>query len=653
MTAAAWVARPDPMRFPPSFLDDIRNRVSVSSVIGRKVAWDRRKTNAAKGDYWACCPFHGEKSPSFHADDRKGRYYCFGCKVSGDIFTYLVEKEGVPFPEAVAQLAAEAGLPMPAYTEADAKREETRTSLYEIMELSAKFFQTELQSAKGAKARGYLSDRGLTPAIQTQFGLGYAPDDRTALRNHLAEKKILPEQMIEAGLLVSGDDIPVAYDRFRDRVMFPIRDARGRVIAFGGRALRADVPAKYLNSPETPLFHKGDILYNFDKARTAAHETGQLIVVEGYVDVIAMSRAGLNAAVAPMGTALTENQLALLWKTVPEPTLCFDGDTAGLKAAYRALDLALPALKAGHSLKYAFLPEGQDPDDLLKAQGPDALRVVVAAAEPMAEVLWRRALDENDRATPERRALFERDLKSLINTIQDDVVKKHYLADVGDKLAKLFGREQGQRYGNPFTARAPRPKFGQKPWDVAAPVSARLKALSNKPLAAATTERRAQMIVLALINHPELLHEFWGEFANVELSSTELDSVRTLILERAASEEHLEREALRTHLQARGLDRVLAHLDAQAKNLNEWHLSPVAAADDARTGLRQMIALHHKAITLTRELRAAEAAFAIAMTVENESAVRALRDQLLSVEGQEAMIAGFGAASGRNANEVN
>ncbi|MEO9167949.1 MAG: CHC2 zinc finger domain-containing protein, partial [Aestuariivirga sp.] len=255
------------MRFPPTFLDDIRNRVSVSSVIGRKVAWDRRKTNAAKGDYWACCPFHGEKSPSFHADDRKGRYYCFGCKVSGDIFTYLVEKEGVPFPEAVAQLAAEAGLPMPAYSEADAKREETRTSLYEIMDLSAKFFQAELQSAKGAKARGYLSDRGLTPAIQQQFGLGYAPDDRSALRSHLAEKKILPEQMIEAGLLVSGDDIPVAYDRFRDRVMFPIRDARGRVIAFGGRALRADVPAKYLNSPETPLFHKGDILYNFDKAR--------------------------------------------------------------------------------------------------------------------------------------------------------------------------------------------------------------------------------------------------------------------------------------------------------------------------------------------------------------------------------------------------
>ena len=640
------------MRFPPSFLDDIRNRVSISSVIGRKVAWDRRKSNPGKGDFWACCPFHGEKSPSFHADDRKGRYYCFGCKVSGDIFTYLTEKEGMPFPEAVAQLASEAGLPMPAYSEADQKREEQRASLYDIMDLSTKFFQAELQSAKGAKARGYLSDRGLTAAIQQQFGLGYAPDDRSALRSHLAEKKILPERMIEAGLLVSGDDIPVAYDRFRDRVMFPIRDARGRVIAFGGRALKPDVPAKYLNSPETPLFHKGDILYNFDKARALAHENAQIIVVEGYVDVIAMSRAGLGHAVAPLGTALTENQLALLWKTVAEPTLCFDGDSAGLKAAYRALDLALPLLKAGHSLKFAFLPEGQDPDDLLKAEGPEAVRVVVAASEPMASVLWRRALDENDRATPERRAAFERDLKSLINTIGDDVVKKHYLADLQERLAKLFGGTAPQRRGGIYQPRSPRPKYGQQAWEVQSPVSAQLKALASTPARSAGAERRAQMIVLGLINHPELLHEFWGEFAVVDLMGKELDSVRTLILEAAASEESLERGPLRDHVLSRGFGPILGRLERQAKNLNEWHLSPAAASDDARTGLRQMIALHHKAITLTRELKAAEAAFADDMSEENQGVVQALRDQLSSLDGHEAMIDGFGVASGRNPGEV-
>ncbi len=637
------------MRFPPTFLDDIRNRVSISSVIGRKVAWDRRKTNAGKGDYWACCPFHGEKSPSFHADDRKGRYYCFGCKVSGDIFTYLVEKEGVPFPEAVAQLAQDAGLPMPVVSEADVQREEQRASLYEIMEFASQFFQAELQTARGAKARGYLSDRGLSAAIQKEFGMGYAPDDRSALRTHLIEKKILPEQMAEAGLVVSGDDIPVAYDRFRDRVMFPIRDARGRVIAFGGRALRADVPAKYLNSPDTPLFHKGDILYNFDKARGVAHTSSQLIAVEGYVDVIAMFRAGFTEAVAPLGTALTENQLALMWKTVPEPTLCFDGDGAGQKATYRALDLALPLLKPGHSLKFAFLPVGQDPDDLLKSEGPEAVKAVINAAEPMAAVLWRRALDENDRSTPERRALFERDLKTLIRQIQDEIVQKHYLADLQERLNNLF---KGQRV--PFIKGGkaqPRLKWGQKSWEVAQAPSQALKALVSRANGS-NSENRERLIVFYIINHPELLHEFWSEFAGAQLTARELDSIRAVILDSASSEESLESAVLRGHLLSKGFGPFLDRLETQVRRLNVWYLGPGVAQVDARTVLRQMITLHNKAVTLDRELKAAEAAYALEQSDENLNAVVALSDQLLSATGSEAQILGFGAASGRNIDQV-
>jgi DNA primase len=639
------------MRFPPSFLDDIRNRVTVSSVIGRKVAWDRRKSNPGKGDFWACCPFHGEKSPSFHADDRKGRYYCFGCKQSGDIFRYLVEKEGVPFPEAVAQLAQEAGLPMPEFSQADAEREEKRSSLYEVMDFATKFFEAELQTARGAKARGYLSDRGLSAAIQKEFGMGYAPDDRSALRTHLAEKNISVEQMAEAGLVVSGEDIPVAYDRFRDRVIFPIRDARGRVIAFGGRALRADVPAKYLNSPDTPLFHKGEILYNFDKARGAAHNSSQLIAVEGYVDVIAMFRAGFIEAVAPLGTALTEMQLALMWKTVAEPILCFDGDSAGQKAAYRALDLALPLLKPGHSLKFAFLPEGQDPDDLLKSEGPEAVKAVIAAAEPMAAVLWNRALNENDRATPERRALFERDLKTQLRLIQDETVQKHYLSDLQERLNALF---RGQKL--PFIKGGkaqPRLKWGQKPWEAQTSASPQLKALASKTGFATTSERRERMIVLSLVNHPELLHEVWGEFAATEFTSRELDSLRATILDSASSEESLETAGLRGHLLLQGYGPLLERLETQAKRLNEWFLGPDAAQDDARTGLRQMIALHHKAVTLDRELKAAEAAFAGEPTEENLNALVAVRDQLLSASGLEALITGFGAASGRTIDQVN
>jgi DNA primase len=636
------------MRFPPSFLDQIRARVNVSSVVGRRVQWDRRKTQAAKGDYWACCPFHAEKSPSFHADDRKGRYHCFGCKASGDIFTFLVEKDGVPFPEAVERLAGEAGLPMPEVSEDYVRSEERRASLFDIMEMAQNLFVAELQSGRAAKARGYLADRDLSSTIQKEFGIGYAPDDRGWLRGELASKGIELEQMVEAGLVISGDDIPVAYDRFRDRVMFPIRDGRGRVIAFGGRALSKDVPAKYLNSPETPIFHKGEVLYNFDRARTAAHQKSQLIAVEGYIDVIAMHRAGFSETVAPMGTALTEGQLAVLWKTVPEPILCFDGDGAGLKAAYRALDLALPLLKPGHSLRFVFLPEGKDPDDLLRAEGLEAVRTVVAAATPMAEVLWQRALAQNDRSSPERKASFEKDLRQLIQSIGDETVRRHYGDDLKDRFGKLFGTSVQLR--GAFTTRVPRQPFlkrGQKIWEVPMPASPQLRAMAGQSSVKSTAERREQLVVLSFINHPNLLHEFWDDFAGFEMTVRDLDSLRAEILDNASSEEGLEPARLKGHLHDKGFSTVLETLELQARRLNEWFLGPEAALDDARTGLRQMFAIHRKTVTLDRELKAAEAAFGEVPSEENFNALVSLRDQLLSATGSEATIAGFGIASGR------
>jgi DNA primase len=645
------------MRVPPSFLEDIRNRVTISSVVGRKLTWDRRKSNPGKGDFWACCPFHGEKTPSFHVDDRKGRYHCFGCKASGDIFTFLVEKEGLSFPEAVERLASEAGLPMPVVSEAEQRREEQRASLYDVMEMAAAFFEAELQAARGSRARGYLADRQLTPAVQKEFRLGYAPDDRSALRTHLAEKGVTLEQMAEAGLVISGEDIPVAYDRFRDRVMFPIRDPRGRVIAFGARALARDVPAKYLNSPETPLFHKGQVLYNLDKARGPAHEKGQIIAVEGYVDVIAMHRAGLPHAVAPLGTALTADQLRLLWRQAAEPVLCFDGDQAGLKAAYRALDLALPLLEPGHSLRFALLPEGQDPDDLLKSQGAEALRAVVEAAQPLSDMLWQRALSLNDRSTPERRAQFEQDLRSMINTIADDVVRKHYLAECGERLRALFQPAGGYRSREsrrqPFVGPGKRPwKPGLRPWEVQQPPTAQLKRLAAQPNFRSGAERRERLIVLTLINHPDLLHEFLDEFAGLEMTAPELDLLRTQILDSAALGSGLDGADLRAHLKKLGSGPLLDRLESQAKRLNEWFLGSGAAQDDARTGLRQMIALHRKTVTLERELKAAEAAFAAEPTDEKLNALKAVREQLSSHAGQEAQIEGFGAASGRPADAI-
>ena len=412
-------AQNHPMRFTPQFLDELRARLPVSEVVGKRV-----KLKKAGREWKGLSPFQQEKTPSFTVNDQKGFYHDFSSGKHGNIFDFVMETEGVSFPEAVERCAAMAGVAVPAATPDAARHEQRRKTLHDVMELAAKFFIERLASRQGAKARGYLGDRAILPTTQVQFRLGYAPAERFALKEHLGSLGIPADDMVEAGLLVTGDDIPVPYDRFRDRVMFPITDLRGRVIAFGGRALEKDVPAKYLNSPETPLFHKGDNLYNLAPARKAAHDGAQLIVVEGYIDVIAMVTAGFGGAVAPLGTALTENQLALLWKMSDEPMLCFDGDKAGQKAAWRAADLALPHLTPGKSLRFALLPDGQDPDDLARSGGRAAIEDVIAAARPLAEVIWSREIEGGSFATPERRAALEARIGELANSIRDEVVRR-------------------------------------------------------------------------------------------------------------------------------------------------------------------------------------------------------------------------------------
>src|SRR6195952_1904288 len=432
------------MRFTPQFLDELRARLPVSEVVGRRV-----KLKKAGREFKGLSPFQQEKSPSFTVNDQKGFYHDFSSGKHGDIISFLMETEGCGFTEAVERLAGMAGMALPAVTPDAARPEEGRKSLYDVMDLAAKFFADTLASRFGAKARGYLGDRAISPATQLQFRIGYAPGgpgERFALKEYLGAQGIPTEDMVEAGLLIGGDDIPVPYDRFRDRVMFPITDVRNRVIAFGGRALEKDVPAKYMNSPETPLFHKGDNLYNLATARQATHNGSPLIVVEGYVDVIAMVTTGFAASVAPLGTALTENQLMLLWKMADEPILCFDGDKAGKKAAWRAADLALPHLKPGKSLRFALLPEGQDPDDLARSGGRIAIEEVISAARPLVDMLWSREVEGGSFATPERRAALEARINELSKGIRDEVVRRHYRDDLADRLQRAFA-PQGGGYG--------------------------------------------------------------------------------------------------------------------------------------------------------------------------------------------------------------
>src|SRR6056297_2906201 len=356
------------MSLPPGFLDELRSRTSLSQVAGRKVMWDMRKSNQAKGDMWAPCPFHQEKTASFHVDDRKGFYYCFGCHAKGDAISFVKDTENVDFMEAVRILAAEAGMPMPERDPQAQAKADRRGELAEVMEMAARHFRMALKTGAGSAARDYLAGRGLGQEALDRFEIGFAPEAWQGLWDHLTGQGVEAQKILDCGLAKPSRKGGTPYDTFRNRIIFPIRDARGRCIAFGGRAMDSADNAKYLNSPETELFDKGRSLYNHGPAREAAGKGAPLIVAEGYMDVIALVAAGFEAAVAPLGTAVTEEQMQLLWRIAPEPVIMLDGDRAGLQAAYRVIDLALPLLEAGKSLRFALMPEGQDPDDLLRAE---------------------------------------------------------------------------------------------------------------------------------------------------------------------------------------------------------------------------------------------------------------------------------------------
>ncbi|RWD41865.1 MAG: DNA primase, partial [Mesorhizobium sp.] len=654
------------MRFPPAFLDEIRDRVPISSVIGQRVAWDRKKTNAPRGDYWACCPFHGEKSPSFHCEDKKGRYHCFGCSVSGDHFKFLTELDGMSFPEAVEKIADMAGVPMPVRDAQEERREKERASLTEIMEMATAFFQERLQGPEGAKARAYLRDRGLTPATQQSFRLGYAPDSRNALKEHLAANGV-PKADIEAcGLVRHGDDVPVSYDWFRDRIMFPIPDSRGKIIAFGGRALAADALAKYMNSPDTELFHKGNVLYNFARARQALGKGalakgGTVIAVEGYMDVIALAQAGFENVVAPLGTALTENQLELLWRMAGEPVLCFDGDQAGLKAAWRAADMALPAVQAGRSVRFALLPEGKDPDDLVKADGPDAFRAVLSEARPLADLLWVRETAGGIFDTPERRAELEKTLRELTSRIRDESLRYHYQQEMRERVLSFFGTQRSARQGYQGGRQDARPggRFqgkGSAPGGQfarggnAGGRTAITESLGRSALVKRGSEGmsvREATIIAALVNHPALIDENFEHVEFLDLANTDLKRLHAAILDAMAHDMANDRDAVIATIQRAGCGEIWARVVALIKRARQWPALETAGLDDARDAFSQALHLQRSARTLHKELKQAEAALASDPTDENYRHLVEIQAQFRDVQATEALIDGFGVSSGR------
>lgn len=633
----------EPMRFPPSLLDEIRARLSVSQVVSRKVPLKR-----AGREFKGLSPFKQERTPSFTVNDQKGFYHCFASGEHGDIFTFLVKTEGLSFPEAVERLAQEAGVPMPEAGPRNVQAEDERTRLYALLAAATEFFETQLAAPQGQDARRYLDKRGLSKDAMDRFRLGYAPNSKSALKEHLAKAGFATPEMITAGMLISGDDIPVAYDRFRHRIMFPITDLKGRVIAFGGRALDPDAPAKYLNSPETPLFHKGAVLFNAHGARGPAHDKSQIIVVEGYMDVIALAEAGFPQTVAPLGTALTEDQLKLLWRMAPEPVLCFDGDAAGRKAAFRAVETALPHLRPGYSVQFAFLPEGVDPDDLVRQHGAGALHGILRKTAPLFDMLMKRE-EQTDQSgsTPEQRASVEARLKGFVGRIADASVRGHYerelrqtLYEKNRKLVRELTRADGRR-GAPFANKRrdntqidwrvreranERARLGGPPRAaLAATAIARSNELSERSVAAPPREA---LLILTLLNHPWLLEQHCEEVAELALTSAPLIRLRDALLELLAGGAPLDSVNIRAHLSTIGLDSVVAVVERALTHKSDKFAEPDAETGDVEAGWRHALALHETQVGLRLQLQAAEKAWHSDLSEANARRIEELQQRL-------------------------
>lgn len=586
-------------RFTPDFLDELKARLRPSDVIGRHVKLKKQ------GNEWAgLSPFTKEKTPSFFVNDQKGFYHCFSSGKHGDIISFLQETQRLTFAEAVERLAEEAGLPLPEQTPGEADRARKAQGLAEACGDAAGYFAKCLHRNQGHGALDYLRGRGVSDAQIKAFDIGYAPDERSGLKDYLINKGYREDVLVEAGLLIKPEDGGASYDRFRGRIMFPIMGARERVIAFGGRALDPNARAKYLNSPETPLFHKGSVLYNFGPARMAAADDKKpLIVCEGYMDVIALWGAGIKRAVAPLGTALTENQLALLWRSSDEPVLCFDGDRAGIGAAHRSIDRALPLLKPGKSLSFAFLPQGQDPDDLIRAEGAAGFMSVLEKAQPLVDVLWARETETRDLETPERRAALRAHMRELVKSIADKDVRGAYGEELRQRLEARPVKPQAERRagygegrGGGWKSSGRGPRQGFRFAEPAQPTS------DLKRRGAPSAWSREAALVLAAINHPGLVERQESAFFGLELADPGLRRLMSEVLSAVSGDPALDRDLLKSHLSQSGaageLERVLSDTELKKHRF----LRPDAEIDEVEQGFRNALAHHLFESTLKQEV---------------------------------------------------
>ena len=492
------------------FCDELRAKISIADVVGQKVKLTRKGR-----EYTGLCPFHNEKTPSFTVNEAKGFYHCFGCGAHGDIIKFEMDANGLTFMDAIEKLGHKVGMALPKLSHESKEQVEKRNSAYDIMEMACKFFEKNLRLTGGQEALNYLYGRGFDDAIIAKFRLGFAPNNN-GLKAQLSSKGISEQEMAELGLLTIPEGRR-SHDFFRNRVMIPIFDKRGKVIAFGGRVMDGSQP-KYLNSPETPVFNKRRVLYNLNNARDAGYEAKNLIICEGYMDVIAMDKYGISYAVAPLGTALTEDQIAEAWKVVQEPICCFDGDSAGVRAAIRSVDRVLPILKPGYSLKYAFLPDKQDPDEFLKAHGQEEFLKVVNDTMPLKDLLWKKNVDGQPLNTPEQKALLEKNIREEVAKITDETVRGYYAQDMKNKIYHEIGRGAWRQQ-----ERTDRGKRFEKAEKVTVSLASTVRTNLDDLV--------AEFILSALIAYPQLIEEYEEKLLSFEIKSPKLKELYNALLD--------------------------------------------------------------------------------------------------------------------------
>lgn len=606
------------MRFDDRYIEELKARLRPSDIIGRSVKLKRQGR-----EFVGLSPFTKEKSPSFFVNDDKGFFHDFSSGKHGDIISFLQETERLSFVEAVSRLAAEAGLALPAEDPQAAEREQKRQGLADWMDLAQKWFAANLRRSVGKSTREYLERRGLPEDQWDRFGLGYAPNDREGLKNALIQRGAKPGDLVEAGLLIAPEGGGQPYDRFRDRLMFPILDARGRIVSFGGRAMNPDDRAKYLNGPESPLFHKGSTLYGLPEARRilGAESKGEqgIIVVEGYMDVIACQRAGLPA-VAPMGTALTEEQMERLWRVSAEPVLCFDGDAAGRRAAYRAIDRALPHLKPGRSFRFCLLEGGQDPDDVLREKGAPALRQMLATTRPFAEVLFQKEAEAEPLDSPERRAGLKARLRQAAGTIQDRDLADQYRTVLFGSFDAAFPRNAPRNYGLGAGGRAGRwqPILMGQTAEGAEAMQSLGRAIN--PVAAALAH--------GAIDDPERAEDHLEAISSHGFGDPALDSLAQDLVSLSLSGETLDSAALRRHLALAGYDALMREVEKAAAKSGAPFLAADMPLAEARIRWSQAFDALARLGALEQALAQAKSKASIAFDASVFTQLKAERDAL-------------------------